>query len=177
MDCKKTCERLSVYIDNELTEQEKTALDGHLAGCAECREELMAMRAAGEAVKAVPEVTLSPDFRARFWQKVRESVPIRTVWERVTLRCIPVPVALAALVVIFSGFSVFSPLVYGIQDTALKSDAVRLAARTVTAGANSKVFAPLNFVDFCDRCTRMLCTDCREGSCTEKQCCCGGEHQ
>lgn len=173
MECKKLQERLSAYLDNEVSGQERRLLEEHLRSCAECRTELEALQAAGDVVKTLPEVTPSPDFRARFWQKVRESAPVQTLWERIALRWIPVPVVLAALVVVFSGFSAFSPLLYGTSETTAKQESVQLAARSFAAGANNKVFAPLNFVDFCDRCQTMLCPMCQEGACTNHERCGG----
>ncbi|HEY6866167.1 MAG TPA: zf-HC2 domain-containing protein, partial [Candidatus Eisenbacteria bacterium] len=38
-------DRLSEYLDGELGERDRGALEAHLAGCAECTETLAALRA------------------------------------------------------------------------------------------------------------------------------------
>src|SRR5581483_10719185 len=45
-------EDLSAYLDGELSQQEKAKVDGHLASCAECRDELAAARSASAKFRA-----------------------------------------------------------------------------------------------------------------------------
>lgn len=48
-------ERLSEYLDGELPEADRTAVDAHLAGCAECLEVLEDLRAIVETARRLPE--------------------------------------------------------------------------------------------------------------------------
>lgn len=45
---------LSAFVDGELNAAERGRLDAHLASCAPCRAELSALRAAKDAVSALP---------------------------------------------------------------------------------------------------------------------------
>jgi anti-sigma factor RsiW len=47
-------ELLSAYLDGELTPQERADVDGHVAGCAACRNELDDLAAARRAVRGLP---------------------------------------------------------------------------------------------------------------------------
>ena len=48
-------DRLSEYLDGELDARERGALEAHLAGCAECRADLDALRAVVARAQALPD--------------------------------------------------------------------------------------------------------------------------
>jgi Putative zinc-finger len=62
-------DRLSEYIDGELGSSERLALEAHLAGCAECRQDLVSLRAvvarAGSLTDAPPTSDLWPGIASR----------------------------------------------------------------------------------------------------------------
>ena len=45
---------LSAHLDGEATSEERGVIDAHLAGCATCRDELVAISLARDAVRALP---------------------------------------------------------------------------------------------------------------------------
>jgi anti-sigma factor RsiW len=171
MDCKKVCKQLSAYNDKELTQQEAARVDEHLRGCPSCLKELAAFAAGDALLKAAPQVQVSPDFRARFWQKVKEegAVQRQGIFERFILRWLPVPVLASATIVLFLAFSILSPALYGVADSRTKQDVTSLAANALVAASANNVFGPANFAQFCDHCNAMLCKCCKNcgtGACT-----------
>jgi anti-sigma factor RsiW len=53
-NCIEWRDKLSEYIDGEMPDGDRRALEAHLAACGDCRSELDALRAAVEAVAALP---------------------------------------------------------------------------------------------------------------------------
>jgi len=51
--CRAIMDRLSEYIDGELTAQERSDVDAHLRGCATCRRYLGRLRFAVKAAKSL----------------------------------------------------------------------------------------------------------------------------
>lgn len=70
MDCKRDREEISEYLDGELEPAVRQAFESHLERCDSCRAQLAAQRRLGEMFAALPEVTPSGDFEARFWARV-----------------------------------------------------------------------------------------------------------
>ena len=56
-------EMLSDYLDGELPEAERIALEAHLQGCASCTEELDSLRATVQLLQRMPEVEAPRSFR------------------------------------------------------------------------------------------------------------------
>ena len=54
---------LSDYVDGDLPEAERTALEEHLQGCASCTEELDSLRATVQLLQRMPEVEAPRSFR------------------------------------------------------------------------------------------------------------------
>lgn len=56
------CERLSAYLDGELSMAERADLEAHLSGCAECRRELASLRQTKALLGALPAPALPRSF-------------------------------------------------------------------------------------------------------------------
>ena len=67
MDCRIAKSRLNRYLDGELSDRNRRALERHVAACAACSEALERLRAAGAAVLQLAE---PPDVPAGFAQRV-----------------------------------------------------------------------------------------------------------
>lgn len=99
MKCDFPIESLSAYLDEELNEQERTAVERHLAGCPRCREALNALRAADESVRQDVYEEPSPEFMLALNRRIRDRIaPAR---KRYLLRFAPVFAPAAAAIVIF----------------------------------------------------------------------------
>ena len=61
MNCRSVRRRLSEYLDGEVPAPRQAAIAAHLEVCAGCRDELEAMRRAGEALKTLSAVEAAPD--------------------------------------------------------------------------------------------------------------------
>jgi anti-sigma-K factor RskA len=96
-------EEIGAYLLGALTDLEHQAFEQHLAGCAECREEVERLRPAAEVLpRAVEQVEPPPSLKASLMKVVETEArerpdtppPRRSFWERVMPR-VPRP-ALAA---------------------------------------------------------------------------------
>jgi hypothetical protein len=163
MDCPGVCKRLSAYLDNELPAKERMQVEAHLRTCVACRAELAALRGIDARLQLLPVEPVSPDFRARFWQRVRsgEQLPAPGLFERLLRRWAPVPVVAAAGIIVFSVVTTVSPLLYGIPLQEVRGDMARLAA-TASGYSAGSAFGPANFARFCDACREMLCACCAD---------------
>lgn len=70
-------ERLSAFLDDELSDEEALEVARHVASCAECLAELEGLRAARDALRALPTVRPPapivpppPQATARWWRAV-----------------------------------------------------------------------------------------------------------
>ena len=67
MHCRNVKSRLDRYLDGELSDRERDAVQRHVGACSACREALERLRAAGVAVLQLAE---PPDVPAGFAQRV-----------------------------------------------------------------------------------------------------------
>ncbi len=71
MSAKHEKDRLSEYIDEELPAAEAARVREHLSKCAECKEELGALKHVAKAVSSLPKKELPPGFIARLHSRRR----------------------------------------------------------------------------------------------------------
>lgn len=72
MNCKKVVQTLPDYLSHALGETETERVRVHLDLCPECREESRLLMATWDILGLIEPVQPSADFRARFWEKVRQ---------------------------------------------------------------------------------------------------------
>lgn len=110
MNCETIQRELSAYQDGELKAIQMKSVEDHLAGCSSCRQELQRLTQVWNLLDALPTVQPSSDFRARFWEKVRQDeIRKENLWGWLQWpRLAPVAGALAVwLLGITSGLFVF----------------------------------------------------------------------
>lgn len=67
LNCEAVRENLPDWLSDELPAAERTAFDAHLAGCADCRQELAATRQLWQQMSAVRTPEPSPAMRTQFY--------------------------------------------------------------------------------------------------------------
>ncbi|MGI9951973.1 zf-HC2 domain-containing protein [Moorellaceae bacterium AZ2] len=73
MKCRQAKKLLSPYIDNELSDAERAALEEHLNCCDACRLELEALKRISEGLKEIyQEVKAPPDFVDKVMKRIQE---------------------------------------------------------------------------------------------------------
>jgi predicted anti-sigma-YlaC factor YlaD len=72
MNCDEIRILLPAYQGKTLQAGELKMLKTHLASCAACRNESRVFTDLWDALGALPTIQPSPEFRARFWQRVRD---------------------------------------------------------------------------------------------------------
>lgn len=78
IDCDALDERLLDYLYEEIPDEERRAIDAHVAGCARCAAELAAFRRVQKAARALPLEEPSPNVSARLLEAAagRNVVPL-----------------------------------------------------------------------------------------------------
>lgn len=72
MDCRRIRQNLPAYLDSELSRPDMITVEAHVADCTVCRKELDALEKTWERIARLAPIQPSPDFRARFWERVRQ---------------------------------------------------------------------------------------------------------
>lgn len=94
-------ERISAWLDGELSETESAAVESHVEGCASCRETVAAFRSLSQYFSD-PET--DPGFVVRFRER-KESLSVAPwwTWRQLALRLVPLAAAIliAALAAIW----------------------------------------------------------------------------
>ncbi len=72
MQCRENVETLSAWLDGELSDEESTRLERHMAGCSACRQAFEQMTALGASLTAASLPPLDPDFALKAASFVRE---------------------------------------------------------------------------------------------------------
>lgn len=91
---------LSRYVDHELEDHERTAIDRHLSECSSCREQLQEYQSVSRCLAIPAPIEAAPYLWTRTRQKVLDSMRPANQGLLARLRPVLVPVAAAALVVI-----------------------------------------------------------------------------
>jgi Putative zinc-finger len=95
-------DRLSEYLDDELTLDERVELERHLAGCERCREVLGDLRTVVDRARLLEDVPPARDL----WPGVAGSIARQSGAHRVSFS-MPQLVAAAAFIALISGLSVW----------------------------------------------------------------------
>lgn len=73
MKCRQAKKLLSPYIDDELSDAERAALEEHLESCEACRSELEALKKISESLRGIyREVKAPPDFVDKLMKRIQE---------------------------------------------------------------------------------------------------------
>jgi len=106
MKCEEVQERLSEYIEQVLSQEEKSAFEGHLSTCARCRAESEALAQSIRAVSDLPQVEPPPGFSRKVMARIHEEQK-PSFWSRLFF---PLPVKIpiqAVSLLLVCGFAVF----------------------------------------------------------------------
>jgi hypothetical protein len=110
--CFSVSELLEKYFDQEVTDEERSLVEGHLKGCASCQGVLNSLNKLRNLIKAPVEEALRKEQFEWVWQRIREEIRQEerfTLWESVQSWIHPsrffqknvwIPAAAAALILI-----------------------------------------------------------------------------
>ena len=140
-------DRLSDYVDDELSVEDRSAVDAHLAGCADCRQVLRELRAvanrAGSLPDAGPDNDLWPGVAAEIQASPRREP--RVFQMRPSRRfsfTLPQLVAAGLALMVLSGGLVWMARLGGDR-----TDFPSIAAETPATGAAAPGAVPATFAD------------------------------
>jgi hypothetical protein len=82
--CSSVSELLEKYVDQEVTDQEKTLVEAHLLDCSSCRDDLKSMEEISNVMKVPLEVMARQEDFDRVWLKIKREIRSeekRSWWE------------------------------------------------------------------------------------------------
>jgi len=68
MDCKHIEDQFSLYLEDELSPEQRESVNLHLDSCPECRELLALIRETNEALTIFPEIEVSAQLKSRLYE-------------------------------------------------------------------------------------------------------------
>jgi hypothetical protein len=108
MECTRTQDMLSSYLDGDLPDREQEEIAGHIRQCSRCAEEERALRETLSLLRNLPAEAAPPELLKGVRLRIAEKTAV-PLWKKVFLPVhIKIPLEAAAVVLVFL-------LVYGIQ--------------------------------------------------------------
>src|SRR4030066_797412 len=109
MECAKTWDRLSAYLDGDLPEQEREGIAQHLRKCARCAEEERALKETLSLLRNLPPGQAPPELLEGVRRRIGKDQAKTPLWKKLFLPAhIKIPLEAAAVVLVFL-------LAYGIR--------------------------------------------------------------
>jgi anti-sigma factor RsiW len=165
MYCDKAVNKLSSYIDNELSDSEKQLIEQHIKSCTKCAEELNILLSNEAFLKQLKPIKPSAQFHETLIENIRaknRDTGAARNWGEILARWwIPVPVICSAFIILFIGFAALSPLAYATENN-LKNVS-ELSKRAFSGISGKNLAGPLNYIEFCNKCHMILCECCKQG--------------
>src|SRR3989339_222841 len=75
MKCNKDYDLVG-FLNNEVTDIEKSEITAHISECSDCLNELAGIRSAIRSLREVPQIEPAPDFTARVLKAVKSASPV-----------------------------------------------------------------------------------------------------
>ena len=151
-DCSRISQKLSAYLDGELTAQDRAEVKAHLAGCAACAGELHGLTAADAGLRGLPVIEPSPFFAARTAAAARALKEYHGPF----LRFLRFPVPAAAALTAFMLFNLFT---FAFNINAMENGPRRAIARQVMAqlARPASLINPVAVARLCGECSKYMC--------------------
>ena len=80
MNCDHICEKLTAFLDGALTPSEAADVSAHLRVCTACHDEKLVLSKTWDMLAVLEPIEPSPDFRVRFWERVRQEEERKRSW-------------------------------------------------------------------------------------------------
>ena len=101
MTCNEIRSMLSAFLDGELSAEDAQAVRQHLDRCDACKREYRLLEQTWQMLQEAEEIEPSSDFAREFWQKARQSLPVRRERRALSRLLIWGPAMAAGLAVAF----------------------------------------------------------------------------
>jgi anti-sigma factor RsiW len=161
--------KTTAFIDGELKEAEKASFEAHVEQCTECKTEVETIRNNDLFLRKAQPLEPAADFKSGLNGKIDGMAGRKPVF---TLeRLLPVPIALAVIVLFLSGILAVAPVLYAANSNG-KASVTAIAGKALAACMTGSIFAPAAFAKFCDACNMNMCACCSAK--TGQKCTMGG---
>lgn len=110
-DCQIVQERLSLFIDEQLSLSEKEMIEAHLASCQLCSREYEQLKRTVDLLRSLEPVEVPSDFRFKLRQRLHASQPQNnSIWKKIVSRpWLSLGAAVAGFLLLFMTMNVLSP--------------------------------------------------------------------
>ena len=109
MGCERIEELLSPYLEDELTQEKKEAVETHIHTCPNCAELLSMMRKAKESMAFFPEVNVSESLIEKLYELPQKRKKFRFVSDFLLRPSFQPIMAAATVLLVFVSFYMFNP--------------------------------------------------------------------
>jgi chaperonin cofactor prefoldin len=75
MICKECRQKISLYLDNELTDEEKTRFENHISECEDCRNEFEKIKSLVKELNSIPMEELPEGYCKKLHMKLKDARP------------------------------------------------------------------------------------------------------
>jgi hypothetical protein len=116
MECKNIEELLSPYLEDELTEQEREAVEAHLASCPTCAGILSFMKEARSTLSTFPELEVSQELVEKLYTLPRKKKRFSLVYDFLLRPSFQPIMAAATILLTVVSFYMFHPNRSAIND-------------------------------------------------------------
>ncbi|HRU39739.1 MAG TPA: zf-HC2 domain-containing protein, partial [Candidatus Goldiibacteriota bacterium] len=110
MEHREIANKLSAFVDNEVSEAQRAEIEHHIHQCQECRNEIDNYQLITNNLKLNSEIQVSSAFRAKVnaaidsQKTVKSTNPVPSLW-----KLLPVPAGLSLVILVFSAYMLAAP--------------------------------------------------------------------
>ena len=109
MGCERIEELLSPYLENELSQEEKQAVETHIHTCSECAELLSLMKQTTESLASFPEVEVNDNLIEKLYELPQRRKKFHFVTDFLLRPAYQPIMAAATILLVFVSFYAFHP--------------------------------------------------------------------
>ena len=104
MKCSQVLNKLSAYLDGEISEKEKKLIEDHLNTCKKCSAELASFAELNNTLKIVKDIEIPAYFRTHVKQRIKDQTLIRVPFlEKIRRVVFPISVTAALVISLLFG--------------------------------------------------------------------------
>lgn len=123
MKCSQVQNKLSAYIDGEISDKEKTFIEEHIRTCKKCSKELATLAELGTELNALGSMEVPVYFRTHVIQRIKDEISIQIpIIEKIQRAVFPLAATAALVVSLLFGNYLGKSLFQGVAETSPRQE-------------------------------------------------------